>query len=61
MSAPNVGWFLLGCAADYSDVDQENNPASQKTKKFSLPVLQINFFANTFSGHSKQPSVTTYT
>jgi hypothetical protein len=34
MSAPNVEWFLLGCNADCSDVDEESNPAAQKTKSF---------------------------
>jgi hypothetical protein len=43
MSAPDVGWFVLGCAADCADVDQENNPASQKTKRFPCQYYKLTF------------------
>jgi hypothetical protein len=42
MSAPNMEWFLLGCNADCLDVDQENNPAAQKTKSFLCQHYKLN-------------------
>jgi hypothetical protein len=41
MSAPNVEWFLLGCDADCSDVDEESNPAAQKTKKVFFATITL--------------------